>query len=700
MQTELARLGRALDPARPPAARIDCVCDAAFDPAAADPYRWMEQPRGEELEAWLRAQAAYSRAYLDGLPQRAALLERIRALGDTSPKLSGLFAAGGRVFYLRRDPGASQARLVVRCGPDAPEQTLVDPAALGPAAIDWYMPSWDGAYVAYGVSAYGSEDSTLYVTEVDGARPLDLAISRTQFGDVYWLHDNRSFVYRRFPERSALPPAEHYYDSQILIHRLGDDPERDRPVFGRAASPGAAVGRADFPTVVISPASEWAVGLVVHGVQQELDIYTAPLAALAGPGPVVWRPVATADDQVTGFDLAGATIYLKTYRGAPNCRVLATRLDAPDLARADEIVPESSAVIEDLLVAGEDLLVRDLEGGAEGVRRFPRGGGAGERLRLPGAGAIVGWAYAAARDELLLQLVSWTEAPRIYRAALRRGAFADTGWCPPSTIDTSGVVAYQIAAAAPDGTAVPISIVHRRGLALDGGNPTLLVGYGSYGISLRPAYSPAMLAFYERGGVYAVAHIRGGGECGPAWHAAALGSRKCTAVDDFICCAETLIACGYTRPARLAAQGTSAGGVPAGVALARRPDLWGAVVIRAGLVNPLRLEACEGGAANIHEFGAADDAEGWRARRAIDAYAQIQDGAPYPAVLLTASLHDARVPLWQSAKLAARLQAASASERPVLLRIDFEGGHGIGASRSQEDEELADRLAFLLAQLG
>ncbi|HEU4322723.1 MAG TPA: prolyl oligopeptidase family serine peptidase [Roseiflexaceae bacterium] len=683
-----------------PTARAEPVYDTAFGLEAADPYRWMEQWHGEEMQAWLRAQAAHCRATLDTLPGLEQLRQRIRALGDAQPKISGLFLAGQRCFYLRRESDASQARLIMRDGPDAPEASLLDPTVIDPAAaIDWYMPSWDGAFVACGISTHGSEDSTLFVVDAARGLLLDLAISRTQFGDVYWLRDNRSFVYRRFPAAAeGRAPTERYFDSQVLLHRLGDDPEQDCPVFGSAAGVQEC-GRADFPMVVVSPASPWAIGVVIHGAQPELSLYAAPAEALERPGPIPWRMVVDRQDGVTGFDLAGAQLYLKTHHSAPRYRVLALDLDAAGPAQMREVVPQSAAVIEDLLVAGEDLIVRTLDGGVGRLWRYPRTGGAGAPLATPIEGTIAGWAYAQGRPELLVQLASWTEAPQIYRYHLERHVWTNTGWCPPGTADTSTIRAYQISAVASDGTAIPISLIHRRDLALDGDNPTLLVAYGAYGICLRPAYSPAMLAWYERGGVYAVAHIRGGGEYGAEWHAAACGPRKALAADDLICCAEALIDAGYTRPERLAAQGTSAGAVPVGVAMARRPDLWGAVIIRNGLTNPLRLEACEGGAANLHEFGPINDAQGWMQRRAIDTCALVQDGRAYPAVLLTGSLNDARVPVWQVAKLAARLQAASGSGRPVLLRIDFEGGHGWGASREQEDAELADRLAFLLAQI-
>jgi prolyl oligopeptidase len=266
-------------------------------------------------------------------------------------------------------------------------------------------------------------------------------------------------------------------------------------------------------------------------------------------------------------------------------------------------------------------------------------------------------------------------------------------------VDFSDVVAREVHARSADGTLVPLSIVHRKDVELDGNNPTLLTGYGSYGISLEPAFRPAMLAWYERGGIYAVAHVRGGGEYGKEWHESGRLLRKQNTIDDFIACAEYLVENGYTRPELLAGSGRSAGGVVAGGAIVQRPELWGAMVFLVADTNALRSETSEGGPANIPEFGSVLTEEGFKALAIIDAYSKVKDGVPYPAALITTGVNDPRVPPWQAMKMAARLQEASTSGRPILLRVDFEAGHGMGSTRAQVNEELADHLAFLFWQL-
>jgi prolyl oligopeptidase len=270
----------------------------------------------------------------------------------------------------------------------------------------------------------------------------------------------------------------------------------------------------------------------------------------------------------------------------------------------------------------------------------------------------------------------------------------------PPAVDFSAIVAHELHAPAADGTMIPLSIIHREGLQRDGANPTLLLVYGSYGMVLSPAFLPELLAWYERGGVLAVAHVRGGGEYGRAWHEAGRLLNKERTIGDFIACAEFLIDQGYTRPGRLAGMGGSAGGIPTGGALVRRPDLWAAMIMQVAATNPLRLEFSENGPVNVPEFGSVTTAEGLRALQIIDSYGRVQDGVAYPAVLLTAGLNDSRIPVWQATKMAARLQAATSSGKPVLLRLDREAGHGMGSTKRQQDAELADCLAFALGQMG
>jgi prolyl oligopeptidase len=618
---------------------------------------------------------------------------------------------GEAVFYLRQDPDADLPALVWRERPDGPERVLLDPSTMAGqahSAIDWYVPSPDGHYVACGVSEGGSERSTLRVIEVESGGLLEDAISRVHFSFVSWLNDNGSFgsfIYHRYREPDpGTPPDERRFDSRSHLHRLGDDPDRDLVVLGRDLSELVQMTARDRPFIAVSPRGTWLLAIVSHSALGErtteqlsdCTLYLAPRGGLADPATCPWRMVARVEDDVTAYALTEDTLYLVTGRDAPRYRVVAVPLASSDVTRTSVVVAETPRVVEAVMVAGEYLVVRELDGGTGRLRRVSLAGGEPEDIALPVEGTILEWAADPDRPEVLLQLASWTASPRVYRCDVPAGAIEDTRWVGPSPIDFGAVEAHELQVPARDGVLIPLSIVHRGGLRRDGENPTLLTAYGSYGHPFVPKFRPEMMAWYERGGVYAVAHVRGGGEHGREWHEAGRGVRKETTITDFIDCAQYLIARGYTRPGRLAGEGESAGGITAGGALVRRPDLWATMVLHVPVTNALRNEFGENGPINVPEFGSVSTEQGLRGLLIMDAYLRIQDGTPYPAVLLTAGMNDPRVDVWQPAKIAARLQAATRSGRPVLLRIEEQAGHGEGSTRSQEDSLLADEFAFLL----
>lgn len=687
-----------------PVARKEVVRDTYFGTTIEDPYRWMEDWQSEEFQSWIKAQATYTRNYLEALPEREALLKRIAELGDASANLYYFQVANGRTFYLKRDIGENLPKLMVRLGPAEAEKTLLDPnriAGEAQTAIDWYFPSRDGRYVAYGISQGGSENSVLHVLEVESGKVLDLAISRTYFTHVDWLEDNRSFVYLRFPELPAeAPSTERYRNSKTYLHRLGSDPEQDPVVFGQGVSVGIEVAPDDYPQLITSSTSDWILGVIPHGDLREMSIYAARRSMLSDPANCKWTKIADVEDAVTEYAFIGNTIYLKTHKGAPRYKVIATSLEHPDLAHATVIVPESDVVIEDIRIAGEYLLTSDLDGGNGRLRRVKLSGGQPEQVQLPFDGTIREWTNEVTSPDVLVLMTSWTVSPRLYRYNTASGELADTGWYPRSPVDFSEVEAHEVKAPAKDGTLIPLSIIHKKGLKLDGKNPTLLRGYGSYGIVMHPLFAPQMLAWYEHGGILAVAHMRGGGEYGKQWHLAGQKLNKQNTIDDFIACAEYLVEHGYTSPERLAGEGGSAGGIPSGGALVKRPDLWAVMVMHVPVVNALRAELTENGPPNVFEFGSFTTEEGFKGLQIMDAYTKVRDGVKYPAALLTTGLNDPRVVAWQPAKMAARLQAATASDKPILLRVEFQAGHGMGSTKRQFDEELADELAFLLQQMG
>jgi len=698
----------------PPRARVEVVRDAHFGITVEDPYRWLEDRRSEEPRAWVEAQGAYACAYLDALPDRQALFARIAELSRTIPALTDFRMAAGRTFYLRRDPGQDIPRLVARDAPDSPERTVFDPTSSSAdvhSSIDWYNPSRDGRLVAFGISEGGSEDSVLHVVEVDTAKLVSHPITRTQYGGVTWLPDDSSFLYHRWAQLpEGAPETDRYRDSRTYLHHLGDDPEQDAPVFGNGINTSVELSRDDFPFIVLSPRSGWMVGFVMHGVQPEYTMYAAPLATLPDPPSIPWVKVVDVEDKVSGppapdlgsgtLVLDGDTLFLRTFRDAPRFKIIGLDLMQPDMAQARTIVPQGDSVLQGFQQAGAYLIIEDLDAGLSRMRRLHASSGQIDSVPVPIEGSISAWATDSSSGEVVLQMESWIVAPSVYNFQAAAPRLQDTGWTPPCPIDFSRVEARETTYPAHDGTAVPISIIGPRGLNQDGRNPTIVTGYGSYGISLNPVFRPELMAWYERGGLWAVAHIRGGGERGQEWHEAGHKLNKGNTIEDFIAAAEYLIAEGYTSPGYLAGRGGSAGGIPTGGALVRRPELWRVMLMHVAVTNFFRMEFSENGPPNIPEFGTVATAEGSKALQIIDSYTKICNGVAYPAVLITTGLNDPRVVVWQATKLAARLQAATSSSRPILLRVEQQGGHGFGSTQRQLDEELADVLAFVLQQCG
>lgn len=575
----------------PPAARVQVVTETRFGVTTTDPYRWLEDESPERAQ-WLAGQAAQASSVLAGLPGRAGLLARIRELTAGQPRDSAFRLAGDQLFRLRQVPGASVPVLMV--GDGATARVLLDPAALSvmPGAepehrhLDWFVPSPDGRYVACGISAGGSENSTLRVVATGSGALRGEAIPGTFHGVVGWLPSSDAFVYHRYLDPApGTPPSQRRRDSRACLHRLGPPPAAsmgaadtgaadtgaaDTVILARDLSPRVPMAPVDRPFVLTPAGSDWMIAVVSHsslvgaigpiGEQMsDCSIYVAPRDALADPAPCPWEKVAGPADGVTAFAAHGTDLYLVSYRDAPRSRVVRVSMARPDLAAATVIVPGSERAVFAVRVVGDHLLVHDRDAGVSRARRVPLAGGPPREVPLPVDGSIEQWAGHPSRPEAFLTVSSWARAPRVYRYDDQTGALADTGWLPPSLAGFGDITTSDLRVPARDGTLVPLRVLHRRGLALDGGNPAILTGYGSYGYLPRRLFAPDLLAWYERGGVYAIAGLRGGGEYGREWHEAGRRPRKENTITDFIDCAEYLIERGYTRPGRLAGDGTSRG---------------------------------------------------------------------------------------------------------------------------------------------
>jgi prolyl oligopeptidase len=681
-----------------PVARIDVVHDTYFGETLSDPYRWMENDKDPGWLPFLKAENDHARAVLDALPARASLLKRIQQLSGDTVATSRVQRAGGLIFFTQRPQGADNFKLFVRGPAAGPDRVLVDPTKAGGmkghVSLDWWHASPDGRYVVYGLSKNGSEDSTLHILTVADGRDLPEQIANTQDANPQWLDDGSGFFYNQLT--GAVDTPERFLDSQARFHRLGTDPSADPVLMKRGLVAGIDYDKIQAPYILTYPGAHHAV-LILSDVRPETRAFIAPLAD-AVAGHARWTSFATFEDEVTDIDLDGRDLYLLANKGTPRGRIVKTSAAAPNLATAALIVPQGPAVIESMARARDGLYLQIMDGGISRLRRLGPDGRVVE-ITLPFDGTIGSVYTVAAEDGALISLTGWLTPAGIYSAD-SAGHVVDTGITPKPAIDVSAYEAKRFFAAAKDGTKIPYTLIYRKGLKLDGRAPTWISAYGSYGLAAyTPAFAGRTLALVDAGAIVGYANVRGGGEYGREWHKAGQLANKPNTWRDLIAVCEDIIAKKYTSPQHLAIGGRSAGGITVGRAMTERPDLFAAVVDGVGWSNPLRYVAEQNGYGEEPEWGAISDPAGYRALKSIDSYHAVKDGTAYPAVLLTTGVTDPRVAPFHVAKMTARLQAATSSGKPILLRVDYDAGHGMGSTRSQQDREAADTYAFLLSQL-
>jgi len=524
------------------------------------------------------------------------------------------------------------------------------------------------------------------------AQPVPRVIER-----AHWLPDSRGLLLtQRKAPTAGEPETERDMDAQAWLLRL--DGRAPQPVFGRATTPKLGLERLDYPELITAPGSRWVVARTTDTTVPEGRMYVAPVSALGRPG-TVWRPIATAADQVQDVALKGDRLFVLTRHQAPRRKVVAVELRAGTLRNASVQVPEpASGVIEWMLPTKSGILVGQRQGTAVQPLRVTRG--RSQPVSLPAAGAA--WAAAlpaADRDDALIAFSSWTEPTRWLRTGATGTQPVELA-SPPEKVDLPKLVVSDVEFASHDGVKVPMTVLHRAGLALDGNNPVLLQGYGGYGFSMSAGYSPFNMAWIERGGVLALVNPRGSGVHGDDWHRAGFKLTKRNTWLDGVAAARWLIAQGYGSPKSMAVMGTSAGGIFVGRAATTAPELFAAAIFDVGVLDTVRFEETANGATNTAELGTVKDPAEFKALLEMSTYHAVKDGTAYPGVLLVHGMNDPRVDVSQSTKTAARLQAATTSGRPALLRLDTQAGHGVGSTASQRDEMRADIQAFLLWQTG
>jgi prolyl oligopeptidase len=697
----------ALSQAALPVAPVHNVAETFFGTTVDDPYRDLENVKDPTVAAWMKAHSDHAYATLHHIKGRDDLRKELERLDASAAArvTSVSLLPGDLYFYEKRLPQDDQLKLYMRHGLQGVEKLLFDPELLkqktGKAhAINYYTPSPDGRLVAVGVSAGGSEDAAMRILDTATGKQLGPEIPRAQFGGLSWTPDSKQLYFHRMQLlKKGMPATEKYQHSTLAVMKPGASEKEIRTVL-RAGSGGAVnIPATEFPFIDIQP--DGRVLLTVNdGVSPDFRGYHTTLAQLQAGKPN-WRKLFDREDGVTSLAVKDGRAYVLSFKNASRYRLLSDKLDGFSMARAQVLLPESQRVLTGLAATADGIYVEARDGNVKRLlRRAYRDDATVDDVPLPLLGTV---SLASARPDLpglLIELEGWTRARQIYAVA-PSGAVSNTGLQPSGPYDApNDIQTEEVMVKSHDGVMVPMSIIHKVGVKLDGSNPTMLYGYGSYGMTEEPYFSVSRLAWLNSGAVFAVANPRGSGVFGKQWHLDGKMSNKPNTWRDFIACAEYLVAQQWTSPSHLGIWGGSAGGILVGRSMTERPNLFAVVVSSVGLSDAVRMETTPNGVPNIPEFGTRTNEAGFRALLAMSTYHHIQDGVKYPAVLFTHGANDPRVEVWNSTKAAARLMAASSSGKPVLLRLNYDGGHGIGNTKSQTLDERADVFAFALWQMG
>jgi prolyl oligopeptidase len=682
---------------RYPPARIADVVDDYHGVKVPDPYRWLEDAASLETATWVAAQNALTRSVLDG-PLRSGLIAELTKLYDF-PRTSVPVKRGNRCVFSKNEGLQNQPVWYVQDGVDGDARILLDPNTLradGTVALTAIAVSDDGELVAYGLSEDGSDRQEIFVRDVaTGADRAD-RLKWAKFTTIAWTPDSTGFYYTRFPEPGTVPPEDENYFCTVWHHRIGDAQSQDQMIFERPDQ------REVVFDVDVSDDGRWVVVTAFQGSSDKSEIHVLEASAPAASP----RPLFTGFGSAYVFiDSNADTLFFRTDEGAPLGRIVAVEMVQPSvehpaaswLPAVRVVVPQQHDKLSLALIANHVLVTSYLHDASDRIRLFDLAGTPAGEIALPAIGSVSEITGRVNDEELFVGFSSFTYPPASYKYDLgshRLTTFAKS----PSTVDPARYATTQAWCTSRDGTRVPMFLVHRRGLPTDGCRPVLMTGYGGFNISLTPVYDPSVFPLLDRGGIFAMVNLRGGGEYGEAWHEAGMFERKQNVFDDFIAAAEWLAASGYTRPSAMAVEGGSNGGLLTAAVMLQRPDLFGAVVCRVPVADMLRYHRFTVGRFWISEYGSAEDPEQFPYLFKYSPYHNVKADVTYPPILIATADTDDRVSPGMAKKFAARLQAANGGST-VLIRVETKAGHGAGKPVSKVIEEDADILTFVFTYL-
>ncbi len=676
-----------------PESRRGTQVDELHGVKVEDPYRWLEDLDSEETRTWVAAQNKVTSAYLAALPEREAIRKRLTDLWNYE-RYGVPFKEGGRYFFTRNDGLQNQNVLYLMETLGGEPKAVLDPNTLsqdGTVALTGLRVSDDGKLLAYGLSSGGSDWQEWKVRDVETGRDLPDLLRWVKFSSAAWTHDNKGFFYSRYDEpKEGRPLEEANFYQKLYYHRIGTPQSEDELVYQRPDQKEMGF---------IGGVTEDGRYLVIHawkGTETENGLFYKDLQT---PGSKVVELLGDFDASYRVIDNDGPVFWLVTDLNAPRSRVVAIDIRNPARENWRELIPQTAETLQGVGCLNDTFVALYLKDAHAQVRQFDFKGKFLRELELPGLGTADGFTGRRKDKETFFAFTSYTTPGTIYRYDLETGK--STVFRRPEIrgFDPGQYETRQVFFQSKDGTRVPMFVTHKKGLKLDGSNPALLYGYGGFNVSVTPTFSISNVVWMERGGVYAVANLRGGGEYGEDWHQAGSKLKKQNVFDDFIGAAEWLIANGYTSKGRLAIEGYSNGGLLTAAAMVQRPDLFGAVVVGVGVLDMLRFHKFTIGWGWTSDYGSPDNPEEFKALYAYSPYHNLKPGTAYPPTLITTADHDDRVVPAHSFKFAAALQRANGGSHPTLIRIETRAGHGSGKPISKKIEEAADMLSFLAREL-
>jgi prolyl oligopeptidase len=671
-----------------PTTRVDDVTETLHGHKIADPYRWLEDEKASEVQAWMTAQDDHARAELAKLSPRAEIAERLKQLFYFDA-ISAPQHRSGRYFYSRKHVDKEKSIVYWKQGEAGAERVLFDPnqwSADGTKGLGMWAPSWDGKYVAYSIKENNSDETVTRVHDVATGTDLPDTIEGTKYSGASWTPDSRSFYYTWVPPLGGkVTIADRPGFAEVRLHKLGAPVASDPVVHPATGSPETFIGGS------VSRDGHWLVVAISHG-WNSTDVYFKDLRKDAGD----WTTLIAGVDALFQIDVWRDQFYVLTNEGAPRSRLFKVDPRRPERAGWKEIVKESDATLESASVIGEHLVLRYMRDAAHEVEVRDLGGKLVRKVDLPPLVSSSGIVGNPDEDTGYVDHYSFSEPHVIQKTSIKTGKTAE--WARVKLpFDASQIVAEQVFYPSKDGTRIPMFLLYKKGARRDGSNPVILNGYGGFNVNITPTFAGSRVTWIERGGMYAIANLRGGGEYGEDWHRAGRLLVKQNVFDDFIAAAEYLIAERWTSREHLAISGGSNGGLLVGAAATQRPDLFKAVICAVPLLDMIRYHLFGSGKTWIPEYGSAEDPEEFKAIYRYSPYRVAVDAGPraYPAVLFDSADHDDRVDPMHARKLAAVFQAAQTADAPILLRIERNAGHGGADLVKQQVERAADQLAFL-----